>query len=120
MHKTALDRSITRMLRSGDGISDLFLAGKPPLVENHGRLEEMPFEKGDPMVTVALIEALSELVTAANERLAEEFEKTGACDCSYDRMNVGCSMLDYFGERSRAHPSGVGKDSRHLRNAGPP
>jgi twitching motility protein PilT len=90
------------MLESGDGVSDLlFLAGKPPLVENHGQLEEVALEKGDSVVTPALIEALAELVTAKNERLSEEFEKTGACDCSYEISSVARLRVNIFKQNGK-------------------
>jgi predicted amidohydrolase YtcJ len=39
MQNTTIDRLITRMLTSGDGVSDLlFLTEKPPLVDNHRHL----------------------------------------------------------------------------------
>jgi len=41
MNRDIIDALLTGMLQTGDGVSDLlFLAGKPPLVERHGRLHD--------------------------------------------------------------------------------
>jgi twitching motility protein PilT len=97
MQKARIDRLITRMLTGGDGVSDLlFLAGKPPLVENHGQLEEFSLDKPDSVVTPELIDLIAELITGNNERLAAEFANTGACDCSYEINNVARLRVNIF------------------------
>ncbi len=47
MNRDIIDALLTGMLQTGDGVSDLlFLAGKPPLVERHGRLHDFPIDTG--------------------------------------------------------------------------
>ena len=48
MDRQTVNALLTGMLESADGVSDLlFIAGKPPLVEVHGRLSEFPIDTPD-------------------------------------------------------------------------
>lgn len=72
------------MLESGEGVSDcLFITGKPPLVERHGTLHELPMEDPGAALQPAHIEAIAKLLMVGNERLGEDLAATGSCDTSY-------------------------------------
>jgi hypothetical protein len=67
MDKATVDSLITSMLRSGKGVSDLlFIAGRCPLVEANGLLQEFPIENvSGQVLTPKLIDELAEHVTGA-------------------------------------------------------
>jgi twitching motility protein PilT len=76
-----LDSLLSAMLNSGEGISDLlFIAGKPPQTEVHGRLK--PFE-AEPVLDSTRIEGLARAIIAGNQRLQQDLTEQGSCDCSY-------------------------------------
>ena len=75
-----LDRLLTAMMDSAEGISDLlFVNGKPPQVEVHGHLTPV----GSEMLTGARIQGLATAIIHGNEKLADDLAKRGSCDCSY-------------------------------------
>ena len=72
------------MVSSADGVSDLFfVVGRPPQVEVHGRLRPYPADTADAVLTPDKVAALAEVLMMGGERLAEDFEESGACDTSY-------------------------------------
>lgn len=76
-----LDTLLSSMLKSAEGISDLlFVAGKPPQMEVHGRLK--PFE-GEPVLTSQRIEGLARAIMNGNPRLNQDLTERGSCDCSH-------------------------------------
>ena len=84
MNREIVDALLTGMLQSGEGVSDLlFVAGKPPLVEMHGRLQEFPIDTPDSVLTSELIQHIADIMIDGNERLASDLAKNGSCDCSY-------------------------------------
>ena len=97
MDRQTVDALLTGMLESADGVSDLlFIAGKPPLVEVHGRLSEFPIDAPDSVLAPALIEQLAGQVMNGNERLRLEFSNTGSCDCSYAIENLARFRVNIF------------------------
>jgi len=83
-----LDPLLTALIQSTEGISDLlFVAGKPPQVEVHGKLGPAA---GVPegVLTSARIEGLASTIINGNPRLIEDLAKTGSCDCSYSLKDV--------------------------------
>jgi twitching motility protein PilT len=102
MDRATVDALITNMLESGEGVSDLlFLAGKPPVVEIDGRLRSFPIDTPDSLLTPDLIEAISEQITESDERLQEQFDVTGACDCSYTIEDVARFRVNVFKQDGR-------------------
>jgi twitching motility protein PilT len=102
MDKATVDALIIAMLQSGEGVSDLlFLPGKPPLVEIHGRLRTFPIDTPDSLLTPELIEAIAEQITENNERLLEQFDATGSCDCSYSIDHVARFRVNTFKQNGR-------------------
>ncbi len=76
-----LDRLLTAMIQSAEGISDLlFVAGKPPQTEVHGRLK--PFA-AEAVLNSDRIEGLARTIIAGRPRLTKDLADTGSCDCSY-------------------------------------
>lgn len=76
-----LNALLSAMLNSAEGISDLlFIAGKPPQTEVHGRLK--PFEAEPPLDSTS-IEGLARAIIAGNQRLVQDLTDNGSCDCSY-------------------------------------
>ncbi|MFM2083073.1 MAG: hypothetical protein RL380_1764 [Verrucomicrobiota bacterium] len=83
-----LDAVLTAMLQSHEGVSDLlFVAGKPPQVEAHGKLQPVTLEPAGPLDNTR-IEALARAIMNGNPRLAQDLATTGSCDCSYTLPGV--------------------------------
>ena len=90
-----LDQLLTALIQSVEGISELlFVTGKPPLAEIHGRLQPPP-NSAEPVLTSARIEGLARAIMNGNERLAGDLAKTGSCDCSYSLTGV-CRFRVYI------------------------
>jgi twitching motility protein PilT len=82
-----LNRLLTAMIQSAEGISDLlFVTAKPPSVEVHGRLK--PFTP-EPVLTSSRIEGLAGAIINHNARLLEDLARQGSCDCSHS-LPDGC------------------------------
>jgi len=102
MDRQTVDALLTGMLESADGVSDLlFIAGKPPLVEVHGRLSEFPIDTPDSVLAPAMIEQLAGQVMNGSERLRVEFSTTGSCDCSYAIENLARFRVNIFKQNGR-------------------
>jgi twitching motility protein PilT len=84
-----LDRLLTAMIQSAEGISDLlFVAGKPPQVEVHGALESLAFEWPESVLTGERIESLAGTIINNNGKLLRDLGEHGSCDCSYALENL--------------------------------
>jgi len=84
--KEELDRLLTAMVESAEGISDLlFVAGKAPQVEIHGWLR--PFSPTEPLLASEHIEGLAGAIINDNPRLTQDLAEKGSCDCSYSLHN---------------------------------
>src|SRR5437870_9354362 len=84
MDKETIQALLSAMLKMSDGVSDLlFVAGKPPLIEIHGRLHEFPIDTEDSVLSSGQIQKIADHIIDGNERLFEKFEEVGSCDCSY-------------------------------------
>jgi twitching motility protein PilT len=83
-----LDRLLAAMVQSAEGISDLlFVAGKPPQVEVHGRLKPFALEPPESVLTSARVEGLAGAIINKNPRLIQDLTDRGSCDCSYSLQN---------------------------------
>ena len=79
-----LDRLLTAMIQSAEGISDLlFVAGKPPQVEVHGALESLACDWSGSVLTSDRIESLAGAIINNNPKLLRDLVEHGSCDCSY-------------------------------------
>jgi len=102
MDRQTVDALLTGMLESADGVSDLlFIAGKPPLVEVHGRLSDFPIDTPETVLTPVLIEELAGHIMKGSERLRLEFSTTGSCDCSYAIDNLARFRVNIFKQNGR-------------------
>jgi twitching motility protein PilT len=102
MDREIVDSLLTGMLRSADGISDLlFISGKPPLVEIHGRLSAFPMGGTGSVLTPQFIEELAGHVMSDSERLKTEFAAIGSCDCSYAIENLARFRVNIFKQNGR-------------------
>ena len=102
MDRKTVDALLTGMLESADGVSDLlFLAGKPPLVEVHGRLSDFPIDTPGSVLTPALIEELANQIMNGSERLRLEFSTAGSCDCSYAIEDLARFRVNIFKQNGR-------------------
>ena len=83
-----LDRLLAAMIQSADGISDLlFVAGKPPQMEVHGRLKPFALAPPESVLTSLRIEGLAGAIINNNARLLADLASHGSCDCSYSLKN---------------------------------
>ena len=102
MDRETLDALLTGMLKSLDGVSDLlFISGKSPLVEVHGRLREFAIDAPGGVLTPLLIEQIAELIINGSERLKMDFTTTGSCDCSYAIENLARFRVNIFKQNGR-------------------
>ncbi len=93
MDRETVDNLLTGMLQSTEGISDLlFISGKPPLVEVHGRLRQFTGSGLTPL----FIEQLADHIIDGSERLKVEFATSGSCDCSYAIENLARFRVNIF------------------------
>src|SRR3954469_25366220 len=102
MDRQTVDSLLTGMLESAEGVSDLlFISGKPPLVEVHGRLSDFPIDTPETVLTPALIEQIAGLIMNGSERLRLEFSNTGSCDCSYAIENLARFRVNIYKQNGR-------------------
>jgi twitching motility protein PilT len=102
MDRQTVDALLTGMLESADGVSDLlFISGKPPLVEVHGRLSDFPIDTPESVLTPALIEEIGTLMMNGSERHRLEFASTGSCDCSYAIENLARFRVNIYKQNGR-------------------
>jgi twitching motility protein PilT len=102
MDRATVDALLTGMLQSAEGVSDLlFIVGKPPLVETHGRLNEFPIDTPGSVLTPPLIEQLAGQIMNGSERLRMEFAATGSCDCSYAIDDLARFRVNIFKQNGR-------------------
>ncbi len=82
--KEELDRLLTAMIESTEGISDLiFVSGKRPQVEAYGKLKSFGADSPESVMTSPRIEALAGTIINGNTKLIEDLKTRGSCDCSY-------------------------------------
>lgn len=102
MDRKTVDALLTGMLQSSEGVSDLlFISGKLPLVEAHGRLSGFLMDGPDSVLTPLLIEQLADHVMDGSERLKMEFAASGSCDCSYAIENLARFRVNIFRQNGR-------------------
>ena len=84
-----LDQLLAAMVQSAEGISDLlFVAGKPPQVEVHGKLKPFGLEPPESVLTSKRIEGSGrEPSSMAMHGLMQDLMGRGSCDCSYSLQN---------------------------------
>jgi twitching motility protein PilT len=84
MQENNLDALLLSILRSYEGVSDLFfIVGKPLQVEAHGDLISYPDESDGSKLTPIQVEEIATTLMGGVERLQADLRDLGACDCSY-------------------------------------
>src|SRR4051812_24678370 len=100
--KTIIDALLTAMVQSSDGVSDLlFAADRPPIVEQHGNLQEFPIESPDGVLHSVHIDQLVSHIIGDDERLADELLRFGSCDCGYVVEDIARFRVNIFRQRGR-------------------
>jgi twitching motility protein PilT len=100
MRPPDLDRILSAMLRTYDGISDLnFSVGHPLQVEDYGELKPVyvdpPIERLTPFQT----EHLALTLMQGSRRLMRDFIQEGSCDCSYSLNQEARFRVNIFRQR---------------------
>src|SRR6185369_10214951 len=100
MRAPDLDRILSAMLKTYDGISDLiFSVGHPLQVEDYGELKPVyvdpPIERLTPFQT----EHLALTLMQGSRRLMRDFIREGSCDCSYSLNQEARFRVNIFRQR---------------------
>ncbi len=90
------------MISSSEGISDLlFAVGRPPIIEEHGVLEEFPVESETGVLDSTQIGQIADHLMGDDQRLKDEFATYGSCDCSYALTNLARFRVNIFKQNGR-------------------
>ncbi len=90
------------MVSSSPGVSDLlFAVGKPPIVEEHGILEEFPIDTATGVLDAAQIDQIANHVMGDDERLTADLTRQGSCDCSYALADLARMRVNIFTQNGR-------------------
>jgi len=93
----AFDDVIRQMLAAGEGVSDLlFVVGRPPQVEMHGKLMGVAVPSFSPTLLPPHVEAIAGKLMAGNERLIADLKNTGSCDTSYPVPDLARFRVNIF------------------------
>lgn len=102
MNKETVDALLSAMLKMSDGVSDLlFVDGKPPLAEIHGVIHDFPLDPPGSVLSTDQIRRLADHVINGNERLLQNFDEFGSCDCSYSIEGVARFRVNVFRQNGR-------------------
>ena len=90
------------MISSNEGVSDLlFAVGRPPIIEQHGSLEEFPIDTPSGVLAAEQIDQIADHVIGGDARLREDLEKSGSCDCSYALTDLARMRVNIFKQNGR-------------------
>jgi len=92
----ALDQIIADMLAAADGSDLLFVVGRPPQVEIHGKLTAVEVPGLMPALLPAHIEGIALKIMAGSERLTNDLKNTGSCDTSYSVPDLARFRVNIF------------------------
>jgi len=102
VNQEVIDALLTAMLDSAAGVSDLlFAVGKPPVVEQHGALQEFPIDTPEGVLTPELIEQIAGHLMNGDPRLIDDLAKLGSCDCSYQLGEIARFRVNIFKQNGR-------------------
>jgi len=88
------------MLTIGEGVSDLFfIVGRPPQVENHGKLTPVEGTQFSPVFTTQQTEGLAHTIVGSQARLLDDLRNTGSCDCSYSLGDIARFRVNVFKQK---------------------
>src|SRR5450432_3255134 len=102
MRAPDLDRILSAMLKTYDGISDLnFSVGHPLQVEDYGELKPVLIDPPIERLTPFQTEQLALVLMQGNRRLMRDYLVQGSCDCSYSLSGEARFRLNIF--RQQGH-----------------
>ena len=102
MNKEIIDALLTAMVGGGEGVSDLlFAVGKPPIIEQHGHLDELPIDTPGGVLDPIHIDSIAAHLIGDDVRLNEDLAKLGSCDCSYALGDIARFRVNIFRQRGR-------------------
>jgi twitching motility protein PilT len=106
MRTPDLDKILSAMLKTYDGISDLnFSVGHPLQVEDFGELKQVYVDPPIEALTPYQTEQIALTIMQGNRRLIYDYLTTGSCDCSYSLTDEARFRVSIF--RQQGHFSVV-------------
>jgi twitching motility protein PilT len=100
MRTPDLDRILSAMLKTYDGISDLnFTVGHPLQVEDYGELKPVYVDPPIERLTSFQTEQLALSLMQGNRRLMRDLIQEGSCDCSYSLNQEARFRVNIFRQR---------------------
>src|ERR1043165_3510400 len=97
-----LDRILSAMLKTYDGISDLnFSVGRPLQVEDFGELKPVFVDPPIEALTPYQTEQIALTLMRGNRRLIYDYLTGGSCDCSYSLSDEARFRISIF--RQQGH-----------------
>ncbi len=97
MRTPDLDRILSAMLKTYDGISDLnFSVGHPLQVEDFGQLKPVYVDPPIERLTPYQTEQLALTLMDGDRRLMREYLRNGSCDCSYSLSDEARFRVNIF------------------------
>jgi twitching motility protein PilT len=106
MRTPDLDKVLSAMLKTYDGISDLnFSVGHPLQVEDYGELKPVYVDPQIEALTPYQTEQIALTIMQGNRRLIYDYLTTGSCDCSYSLSDEARFRVSVF--RQQGHFSVV-------------
>src|SRR5262245_12432421 len=102
MRTPDLDRILSAMLKTHDGISDLnFSVGRPLQVEDCGELKSVLIDPSIGRLTAYQTEQLALVLMQGDRRLMQEFLVHGSCDCSYSLNDEARFRVNIFRQQGQ-------------------
>jgi len=81
VNKELIDALFSAMIGSSEGISDLlFAVGRPPIIEEHGVLQEFPIDTPTGVLDGPQIGQIAAHLMGDDERVKNEYTTYGSCD----------------------------------------
>src|SRR5450432_1495202 len=97
MRMPDLDRILSAMLKTYDGISDLnFSVGYPLQVEDYGELKPVYVDPPIEALTSYQTEQIALTIMQGNRRLIYDYLTSGSCDCSYSLSDEARFRVSVF------------------------
>src|SRR5216684_4234981 len=97
MRAPDLDRILSAMLKTYDGISDLnFSVGHPLQVEDYGELKPVFVDPPIDALTPFQTEQIALTLIQGNRRLIYDYLTGGSCDCSYSLNDEARFRVNIF------------------------
>jgi twitching motility protein PilT len=92
-----IDGVLGGILERHEVVSDaFFIVGKPAQVEVHGELHSFPDDGAESVLTPEAVEKFAHSLMNGLERLHQNLQDQGACDCSFAREGLGRFRVNIF------------------------